>query len=419
MKKIIIFVIFLAYCFADESVLTLDKVITLSQKPSFNEKALMLELKKTELNLKQINNNYYPNIYLDGRLGKEQNLINGSQELVNDNFAYIVWKNNLYNQKDSIIKNSLYENKKIKNLEYKDAMQKRKLLAMQYFFDTKLAEMYQQYILEVLAMKAIYRNRAADVAHLERVSDIELLEKESALAKASAQNYKAKQNFYLKKQKLTNLLSLDFYAIETIETPDLKIYLNKKIPENNKLQTLALKNDINYILLKQKLQMIQSQIKSYKSDLGIQINTNIMYGIEEQKTPQTDDTRYEANINLKIPLYDSHANDNKVQLLIIEKKKIQNKIEQYKYDLSLKIEQLLVRLNYNKRLLKAASAKLDYRNLYLEKSRLVYQFDKASDLGDSLALLSKAEYEYEKILYDYVMTYENLNLITGVNNENK
>lgn len=407
------------FVFAQEGDLTLQQVLELSQKPSYEQNNILFQIEKSDQNIAITNQNYYPNLYLDTQLGREQNLVGTKNVAMNDSFAYIVWKNNLYSSADAIKVTSLTDTKHLQELQLQESFQKRKIVAMQYFFNTRLATLNHQYILELLAMEAIYRNRVVDLTDTGRVSDIEILEKESILAKASAENYKAEQSVYIEKQKLTDLLGLDFMGVKKLLKPNLESYFNKELPETDKLLELALKHDTMILKINQRITQVDNEIKAIDDTYDIKLNSTVMYGQEGQKTLHYDDNRFEARVNLQIPLYDGKTNANKIQILHIEKKRLENRLNEYKLQLAQKIESLVLELDYQKRLHKAASTNLDYRNLYLEQARIKYDQDRASDLGDAMALLSLAEYEYEKTKYDYVMAYENLNFLTGVENETK
>ena len=419
MKKIILLIFSFGYLVASEGELTLSQAIEFSKKPSFEQNNILYKIEQSDADITQTKENYYPNLYLDTQLGREQNLVGEKNIALNDSFAYIVWKNNLFDSADSISLQNYTDTKHLQELHLQESFLKRKIIAMQYFFDVRLASLYHQYILEQLAMEAIYRNRVVDVQETGRVSDIELLEKESAMQLASAKNYKAEQEVFIKKQKLTDFLGLDFYSVKNLVKPDVSSYFDKKIPEPKKLKELALKNDPTLLKLQQKIKQISNEIKAIDDSYNIKLSSTVMVGQEGQKTLHHDDNRFEARLNLQIPLYDRDSSTNKIEKLMIEKKRLENKQAEYIQELNLKIDTLLLELDYTKRLNKAANVNLDYRNLYLEKARIKYDQDRASDLGDSMAMLSLAEYEYAKSQYFYAMAYETLNLLTGVENEIK
>lgn len=395
----------------DDNFLTLDKVIELAKNNHFEQKEILQDMNLDKLNEKILKNSFLPQVYLDAQFGQERNL----EKVENDTFGYIVWKNKLYESKDNLLEDALVFAKKDKDYLLKLANYERKILVMRAFFDTNLATLYRQYILEQLAMDAIYYNRSKDFYPYGRTSDVELLEKETNMLLSSAKNYNAEENIYNNKSRLANLLELDVKQMPELERPNLQAYFEKKVLDNAKLLELALKNDPKMEQYNQKMQFLNRKLANLKNDYDIQVGSIAMYGNEPQKTIGDENNRWEARLTLRVPFYDGEKNSNEMQAIQISKNKLQIATDKYKTELSLKIDDLVSKLNYLKRLEKAYKVQFDYRNLYLEKSRIDYDLNRKSDLGDAMVQLSKAEYELEKNRYDFVITYETLNLLVGEN----
>jgi len=397
----------------DANYLTLEKVIELSKKSHFEQKVILEDINLEELNLKKLKNSFYPELYFDGQFGKEKNLEKEKNRVVNDTFGYIVWKNKLYDSNDAIYKDSFTQNKQNKDFLLKLSQEERKILVMKTFFETNLASLYHQYLLEQLAMDAIYHNRAKDFYPTGRVSDVEVLEKETNMLIASAKNFNAEESIYNNKSKLANLLDIEVKALPELKRPKLKSYFEKELPNSTKLNELAIKNDLNLQQMNTTLDYLSRKVTALKNSFDLQLSSLAMYGNEPQKTLQDENNRWEARLTLKVPLYDRENNVNEIQKVQIEKNKLQITIDKYKLELAQKIDEIVSKLNYLKKLDKAYKTQFEYRNLYLEKSRVNYELDRQSDLGDAMVQLSKAEYEYEKNSYEFVITYETLNLIVG------
>jgi outer membrane protein TolC len=393
----------------DENYLTLERVIELSKTNHFEQKEILEDINLEELNLKKLKNSFYPELYFDGQLGRERNL----EKVENDTFGYIVWKNKLYDSNDGLEEDSFKQNKKNKDFLLKLSQEERKISVMKTFFDTNLASLYHQYLLEQLAMDAIYHNRAKDFYPTGRISDVEVLEKETNMLLASAKNFNAEESIYNNKSRLATLLDMDVKKLPEIQRPKLKSYLEKEIPQNSKLLELAIKNDLKLQQLTDKLEYLNRKAKALKGNFDFQVGTIAMIGNEPQKTLEDENNRWEARVTLRVPLYDKEKNVNEIQKVQIERNKVQVSIDKYKSELSQKIDEIVSKLTYLGKLNKAYKTQFDYRNLYLEKSRTAYELDRQSDLGDAMVQLSKAEYELEKNRYEYVITYETLNLIVG------
>ncbi len=398
-----------SFVFAQEETLTLEKVIELAKMNHFEQKEIKEDINLEELNLKKLQNSFYPELYFDGQFGREKNL----EKVENDTFGYIVWKNKLYDSNDNLDEEGFKQNKINKDFLLKLSRDERKIVVMKTFFDTNLASLYHQYLIEQLAMDAIYHNRAKDFYPTGRVSDVEVLEKETNMLLASAKNFSAEENIYNNKSKLANLLDIDVKKLPQIERPKLKSYFDKVILENGKLFELAIKNDPKLQQMIQKFDYLSHRITSLKNNFDLQVGTVAMYGNEPQKMLDDQNNRWEARVTLRVPLYDREKNANEIQKVIIEKNKLQVSIEKYKLELAQKIDEIVSKLNFQIRLEKAYKTQFEYRNLYLERSRTAYNLDRQSDLGDAMVQLSKAEYELEKNRYEFVITYETLKLLVG------
>ena len=414
MKLVAIFIfasaLFLSNLLAeDENFLTLDRVIELSKNNHFEQKEILEDINLDKLNQKIFKDSFLPEIYLDAQFGQERNL----EKVENDTFGYIVWKNKLYESKDVLNEDKFDYAKKDKDYLLKLSMAERKILAIKAFFDTNSAMLFQQYLIEQLAMDAIYHNRAKDFYPYGRTSDVEVLEKETNMLLSSAKNYNAEENVYNNKSKLANLLGFDVKQMPELQRPKLQSYLEKKILDNSKLLEFAFKNDPRMQQYIEKMQFLDRKLANLKNNYDVQVGTVAMYGNEPQKTIGDENNRWEARLTLRVPFYDQQKNSNEIQSVKIEKNRLHATIEKYKVGLSEKIDELVSRLNYLKRLEKAYKVQFDYRNLYLEKSRIDYDLNRKSDLGDSMVQLSKAEYELEKNRYEFVITYETLNLLVG------
>jgi outer membrane protein TolC len=415
LKNLIVIVLLGSSLFGEVEPLTLEKAIELSKNISYDEKKILEEIKNDKLNRKNLSNDFYPDIFIDAQYGREKNL--GKAQ--NDTFGYIVWKNKLYDSKESILSDEFKYNEKTNELALKQSMLLRKIAVMESFFDTSLAYLYQQYTLEQLAMDAIYSIRANDYYPSGRVSDIEVAQKDALMQLASAKNFSAEEGIYHARLKLANLLELDVSNLQEVAKPNLKNYLAKDIPNFATLLKLALLNDLTLDVLNQKLTFLEKKLKQTKDSFNIKVDSFVTYGNEPQKSLEDEKNRWEARIGLKVPLYDGGKNNNEVEKIQIEINKQKIAIDKYKVELNLKIEKSISRLKSLQRLDKAYSKELEYRNLYLERARISYELNRQSDLGDAMVAQTKAEYEFMKNRYEFVVAYELLNLLVGGYDEKK
>jgi len=388
---------------------TLEDAIKASTKGSFTQANMKADIKNEKLNQKYNSSSYIPSLNLKLQAGKELN----ADDVVDDHFAYLELKNVFYSKETSILKNEYKNNIKVKEMGLSNSIQQRKVKVMRLYFDSLLASYDKQYTLEVLAMKAIRNIKANDYLSTGEISDIKLLETKANMLFASAKKAQVDALFENTRLKLSYFLNLPIENVYNLKNPDLKSYWAKKLPKEEELYKLAFKNDLKLKEMNKSLKSINQKVSSYKNDIDFKVGSTLRYGIEPQKMDMTNDTRWEARVNMSVPLYDAGVNDKTVSSLLISKNKIQNSISKYKLQLKQNVYDLMLEVKKYKKLNTAHEAQLDYRNLYLERARVSYELDRQSDLGDSMAKLTLAEFEYAKNEYNYVISYEMLQLLVG------
>jgi len=409
MYKIVLTLFIAVSLFSDDIKFTLNDALKIANKGSYVQKNIAEDIKQNNLGLKYNNKFYLPNISLDTRLGKETK----NSVAIKDNFGYIVIKNKLFNGNNLILSDEFKNKIENQKLLLQYSIKNRKITALKLFLDASLTEYYQQYILESLAMSAIRNIKDNDYYNTGRISDLDILKSKTTMLFDSAKKLKADNDFEQSRQKLANFLNVDIFKVYNIKKPNLDKYWKKTVIEEEKALKKVIKNDL---MLKSKIQTLKSittKISQLQNHSNIQVDSVLKYGIEPQLTLHDGDTRWEARVQVKIPIYDSGKTNNMLQNLLIQKSKILNDIAQYKLDLKLKVSTLIATLKHYKKLKKAYETQVDYRTLYLDKARVNYELDRQSDLGDSMKEMTKAEYEYAKNEYNYVVSYEMLQLLIG------
>jgi hypothetical protein len=409
MYKIVLILFIGINLFSNDIKFTLNDALRIANKGGYELKNISYDIEQNRLNLKHNNNFYLPNIFFDVRVGKERK----NSVVIKDSFGYIVVKNKLFNNNISILSDEFRNKIKNQKLLLKYSIKNRRITTLRLFLDASLTEYYKQYILESLAMSAIKNIKDNNYYNTGRISDLDILKSKTRMLFNSAKKLKADSDFEQSRQKLANFLNIDISKVYNIKKPNLAKYWGKAIIEEENAFKKVLRNDLFLKSKIQTLKLITTKILQLQNHFNIQVDSVLKYGIEPQLTLHDGDTRWEARIQLKIPIYDNGKKTNMLQTLLIQKEKILNKISQYKLDLKLKVSTLIATLKYYKKLKKAYEIQVDYRILYLDKARINYELDRQSDLGDSMKEMTKAEYEYAKNEYNYVISYEMLQLLIG------
>ncbi len=62
---------------------------------------------------------------------------------------------------------------------------------------------------------------------------------------------------------------------------------------------------------------------------------------------------------------------------------------------------------------KAAEIKISYRDLYLDRSRALYELEVRTDLGDAMTQMTEAQWEATRAKYRLALTWAKIDALTG------
>jgi outer membrane protein TolC len=377
-----------------------------------NIKLLKEDLQISTIHIDNLDNLYTPSVYFKSKYGREDSF----GENVNDSNAYIELKSNLYNN-NYIQTQEKHASKEIQESILNNYIQNAKINLMQKYFDVLLSDLYYQYKIESIVPIFSKKSKLDDALALGNASEIEVFKAHSELLVAQNSMLSAKQNTWDTRELLANAIDYKVNDVHDLENLDFKSYWKKKNFDTEKLRKKMYKNNPDVKILTQKQKQLNDKIKSLQKNYNLNITASSIIGSEPRMTKENDDIRWEAKIDVVIPLYDLNSKDNTIKELISNKNKLIYQKELLKRNLNKKLLNIISKLNSNIRLKEALWIKYDYADLNSEKSRALYEINRKSDLGHSLVLVTHVQYEYKKNEYDFVINNEKLNLLLGDKNE--
>ena len=413
MKTAIIGVSLLALLNLNASDIKLDSILKNVPNTSNKIKLLKEDLKLIDINQNQNDSIYSPTLYLKAQAGRKDSY----GENINDSYAYLVFKKNLYNQKTNIINSNFKFEENIKKDILKNELQKEKINYMKSYFDVLISDLFFQYQSERIVPIYSKKSKADDKKALLRTSDIEVYKTTSDLLIAQDAMLSAKENKSITRSILANMINVDEYNLTSISKPNIKFYWDKKKLDIEVLKPKMYKNNLNLKILNQQLKEINTKITNLSHNNNINISANAKVGSEPRLNNSNDDIRWQASVNLSIPLYDNNKDTFTIRKLKISQNKLKININILKQKLNKELLNILLNIQKNKRIKKALYSKFDYADLNSEKSRALFEIDRKSDLGNSLTLETQVLYEFRKNEYNYVINNEKLNLLIGEKNE--
>jgi outer membrane protein TolC len=293
---------------------------------------------------------------------------------------------------------------------YKSALSQYRINVMESFFNVLLADL--QYIRDNEAMSIAYidYDRTKTRKEVGQRSDIEVLETQANYQKVRRQLYASRSSQRNTRSRLANMLNRPGDLVAEIAEPELS-YDKRPLPEVEDLQAKAVKNNPRLIALRAQLEAAEKRVASARAGYRPTIDGAAEAGKYAREMGGYN--KWEASVILNVPLLSGgtvKANVAKQQADLMRLKAQLNKAEMDVQQAVLDNWQLLNTLKAEQEEMKAL---LDYRDLYLDRSRALYEMEVKTDLGDSMVQISDARLKIARTKYNTALTWARLDALLG------
>lgn len=293
---------------------------------------------------------------------------------------------------------------------YIDTRQKRRLAIMRRFFDVLLADLNFYRYNEEMATAFVQLDKLRDRFELGQVSELEVLKQQVEYQKMRRLRLASQNNQRLTRNALALSLGNPNLIPDTVTKPELAV-LNKKIPEVEELQKQALTNNLTIKSLHSRLQAAQQAVEMARQSDNAVIKGQFEAHAYSRETGSTDAWR--AGVLLEIPLSQGGRTDATVARRKAELYEIQSLLEKTEMDVQQRVLNLWLELESMQAKREEMRALTDYSELYLDKSRALYEMEVRSTLGDAMITVTKAQYEALKADLDMAYAWAKLDALTG------
>ena len=281
---------------------------------------------------------------------------------------------------------------------------------MEIFFNVLLADL--QFIRDNEAMSIAYINydRTQMRSELGQRSDIELLEAQSNYQQVRRQVYSSQALQRSTRARLANILNRPGELVADIVEPKLTDH-QRKIPEVEPLQQEALANNPVLKALHKQVEAAEEQLASARAG-----NYPFLDGeakANEYNRIAGSYNEWEISVNMNVPLWTG----GKVKAEIAQQQArltgLRAKLRKVEMDIQqavLENWQLLDTLRIQR---EEMLAQLEFRDLYLDRSRALYEMEVKTDLGDSMVQVSDARLDFAETQFKIALTWARLDALLG------
>ncbi len=403
--------------------LTLNDALSFSHKPHALLVNANLSIQKEKTLRREVEIETDLNVYLEGRLGyvKPSSLATNQQN--GDHRAGFVLSKTLYDfGRDEYALRSADFRIKAERLNRTRVIIERRLDIMTKFFDVILADMNFYRYNEEMATEYVSLDKLRDQLEVGQVSDIKVMKKDVEYQRTRYLRIKSQNTQRLTRAKLATAMGRTGELVTTISKPKLP-QLKIKLPDVDVLNKIAFKKNLKLNILELNLAAAQAKVR-----LANKTNSPII-SLEAANFAYTRNIRsrdeYQFGIVIRMPIFSGNKTDVETAKALYSVNQIKSNISLLKDKIGTSILDLWLEFDALKGKLQEMQALTNYRELYLDRSRALYELEVKTDLGDAMVRVSEAERDFLETQYDMALVLTKLEIEVGqtvadiINNKDK
>ena len=286
----------------------------------------------------------------------------------------------------------------------------RRIEIMQKFYDVILADMLFYKYNEEMANKFIRLDRLRDRLELGQASDLDVMEKDVDFKRVRYLRQRSENEQRITRSKLAIAMGRPGELVNAVTKPKHN-FKNIKLPSVEILNKISLTN--NYEIVARQIQLTEARTRVAFARKVNSPTVSLEAGSYAYSRDLQGRDELQVGVVLRVPLFAGDKSD-------IEVAKALNRVYQIEADIALiktKIETSILTLwlefDSLKSKLQQMEALTDYRELYLDRSRALYELEVKTDLGDAMVRISEAERSYLQTQYEMMIVMAKIELEVG------
>ncbi|AGA32182.1 outer membrane efflux protein [Thioalkalivibrio nitratireducens DSM 14787] len=288
---------------------------------------------------------------------------------------------------------------------------RHRLRVMERYFDVLLADLAFARDTEAMASAFVTLERARDRNELGQVSDIDLFELESEYQTARGQRLRALQAQRRTRAALAETLNRPGQAPAQVLGPMLPLVL-PELPDLDSLLAAVDTQSPELVARRTEIEAARHRANAARAMNRPRLSAEVQAGAWAREFGG-DRNPVAASLILEIPLYQGRERSAALGQATAERHLAEADLAHAMIeardatrDLFYEIEALLVQRE-------EALARMDYRELYIDRARALYDMEETADLGDSMVQQSAAAHFNAATEYALALAFERLSLLLG------
>ena len=290
------------------------------------------------------------------------------------------------------------------------ARQESRLAVMRAFFDVLLADLQFARDNEAMSIAFINADRARDRNELGQMSDVDLLQAEAEYQEVRRQRYASEKLQLLARSQLAVAMGRPQDLVSNLVRPTIQL------PENDPDDFEAFWQEV--LQGNPELQALRAERTAAGEKLaaarvadGPVLSAEAEASVYNRMTSSTHPLG--AGLVLEVPLMTGGSRDAAIARAQAAVSEADAALQEARLRLRQQARELWAALGTLRADLQAYRVLGDYRDLYLDRSRALYELEVKTDLGDAMTQTSEVRLKLASALFDWAMTDARLKAMTG------
>lgn len=291
-----------------------------------------------------------------------------------------------------------------------DALQQARLTVMQAFFDVILADLQFTRDNEAMAGAFIDADRARDRHELGRLSDVDLLAFETGYREALQLRNESQALQRLARSRLAIAMGRPGDLVANVLQPP-RPDMSAPAPDFDTLLGTVLQDNPELQALRADLEAARAELQAARNTYGPVLSGEVEAAAYNRETNTTHP--FGASLILELPLFSGGADAAAVGAAQARLRASRARLGALENALREQVLELWLRLNTLRVAAEGLDVRDEYRALYLDRSRVLYDLEVKADLGDAMTETSAVRLDLARVAFDWIMTNAQLRALSG------
>ncbi len=295
-------------------------------------------------------------------------------------------------------------------LRYRDALNQYRLAVMAAWFDVLLADLEAIRDTEAMSIDFVNFDRAQARNELGQLSDIELLRFESIYQLSRARQYASSTRQRTARQRLANLINRSDKLPAELLVPPLPD-VRREIPEVETWFASAEAANPELIALQAAVRSARERLGAAQADRHPVLNGQAEVSAYSRDSGGNDPWR--VGISLDVPLITGGETRAQTARRRAELQAARARLERRRREIREAVLDSWSTLHSLRARRQELAVRADYRDLYLDRSRALYELEVKSDLGDAMTQTSDVRLQQARVDYEITLAWGRVRALLG------